>query len=212
MSNYPVTVEFFGNVVRAQTQGSLICLNDLFIAGNALRLAQGKPALQMNAFLNSKGFEEYLEAASDEWNIPAEQLRKVEGRGRNTKTYVHASIALLAAESMSPRFHAHIHRVFIEGKLLEFRELGGTEFKVLNAAIDAYLPNRDGKDNRGVYIQVAKMLRTKILGEGSVTADWNSTGVAQTHVRYQIEADLSKMLRLGLVRDYDHLKELIEKL
>jgi hypothetical protein len=37
MSNYPVSVEFFGTVVRAQTNGNLICLNDMFIAGNALR-------------------------------------------------------------------------------------------------------------------------------------------------------------------------------
>lgn len=212
MSNYPVSVEFFGNVVRAQTNGSLICLNDMFIAGNALRLSEGKPALQMNAFLNSKGLADYIEAAAHEWNLPESHFITKEGRGKNTRTYVHVSVALLAAESMSPRFHAHVHRVFIEGKLLEFRERGGTEFRNLNAAIDMYLPDRAGKDNKGVFINIAKLIRERILGNGAVTDDWNKATVAQTHLRYEWENKMCDMLRLGVVRDYEHAKQLISKL
>lgn len=212
MSNYPVTVEFFGNVIRAQTNGNKICLNDMFIAGNALRLSLGKPALQMNAFLNSKGLYEYIEAASQEWNLPQNSFVIKEGKGKNTRTFVHVSIALLAAESMSPRFHAHVHRTFIEGKLLEFRERGGTEFKNLNAAIDLYLPDRQDKENKGVYIQLAKLIRGRILGEDAKTEDWNSATVAQNHLRYEWENKMCDMLRLGVVRDYEHAKALIGKL
>lgn len=211
MSNYRMSIDFFGNVVRAQTDGNRFCLNDLFVAGNALRLSEGKAALQMASFLRAKGTEEYIEAAAEEWNIPKDSLIKREGRGNLTRTYVHASIALLAAESMSPRFHAHIHRVFIEGKLLEFRERGGTEFKSLNASIDQYLPGRDGMDNKGVYIQIAKALRTRVLGTEDA-AGWNAASVAQTHERYEVENKLCDLLRLGLVRDYDHLKELVTKI
>jgi len=212
MSNYPVTIEFFGNVIHAQTQGNLVCLNDLFNAGNAMRLSLGKASLQMNAFLNSKGLAEYVDAASSEWNIPSVSFIKREGRGKTTKTYVHISIALLAAESMSPRFHAHVHRVFIEGKLLEFRERGGTEFKNLNAAIDQYLPNREGKDNKGVFIQVAKQIRTRIMDENAKTEDWNQASVAQTHLRYEWENKMCDMLRLGVIRDFEHLKNVISNL
>ncbi|MNQ15591.1 hypothetical protein D3C85_285640 [compost metagenome] len=212
MSNYPMSVTFFGNVVRAQTEGSRICLNDLFIAGNALRLAEGKPAKQMNAFLSSKELAEYVDAAAEEWNLPSEHFIAREGRGRSTRTFVHASVALLAAETMNPRFHAHVHKVFIEGKLLEFRELGGTEFKTLNAAIDQYLPGRDGKDNKGVFINVAKAVRERIFGAGAGPDCWNTATVDQTHMRYEWENKLSTMLRLGVVRDYEHLKELIERL
>ena len=212
MSNYPVTVEFFGNVIRAQTEGSRICLNDMFNAGNAMRLSLGKPALQMNAFLNSKGLAEYVEAAAQEWNLSHDHFICKEGRGKNTKTFVHVSVALLAAESMSPRFHAHVHRTFIEGKLLEFRERGGTEFKSLNAAIDQYLPDRAGRDNKGVYIQIAKLVRGRILGEDAKIEDWNKASVPQIHLRYDWENKICEMLRLGVVRDYPHLKELVNKL
>lgn len=212
MSSYTLSVDFFGNTVRAQTDGNRICLNDLFMAGNAYRLSNGKPALQMSSFLASKNLHDYREAAAEEWNIPADDFIKREGKGAKTRTYAHISIAMLAAESISPRFHAHVHRVFIEGKLLEFRERGGTEFMRLNAAIDQYLPGRTGKDNKGVFIQTAKQLRGRILGAESKAGDWDSASVDQTHTRYEWEHQLCGMLRLGLVKNYDHLKEIISKL
>jgi len=212
MSNHTLSVDFFGNTVRAQTDGSRVCLNDLFMAGNAYRLSNSKPALQMSSFLGSKSLIEYKEAAAEEWNIPKEDFIKKEGKGAKTRTYAHISIAMLAAESISPRFHAHVHRVFVEGKLLEFRERGGTEFMKLNAAIDQYLPGRDGKDNKGVFIQTAKQLRGRIISHDSKAGDWDFASVDQTHMRYDWEHKLCEMLRLSLIRNYDHLKEIISKL
>jgi hypothetical protein len=213
MSNYPVTINFFGNVISAHTEGSRICLNDIFNAGNALRLSEGKAALQMASFLASKGLQEYVGAAAEEWNLPEDHFVRREGKGKNTRTYVHVSVALLAAESMSARFHAHVHKVFIEGKLLEFRERGGTEFKKLNASIDEYLPGREEKEsNKGVYIQIAKLIRERILGKDAKTTDWNSASVDQTHLRYEWENKLCEMLRLGVIQDFQHLKALVGKL
>ena len=212
MTNYPMSVTFFGNTIRAQTSGNRICLNDMFIAGNALRLSDGRPALQMNAFLQSKGLTEYVAAAAEEWNLPIASFIVKEGRGRNVRTYVHASVALLAAEAMSPRFHAHVHRVFIEGKLLEFRERGGTEFKALNASIDSYLLKGEHDDPRSVFINVAKVIRARILGPDAKTEEWNKASVEQTHLRYEWESKLCDMLRLGVIQDPAHLIQLIRKL
>ena len=214
MSGYEMKVDFFGRAVRAKTEGNLICLNDLFWAGNALRLRdEGKPALQLANFLDSKTLAEYVDAAAAEWNLPKESFIRKGGRGRTSATYAHVSVALLAAEQLSVRFHAHVHRVFIEGKLLEFRQMGGTEFISLNASIDKYLPEREGKDsNKGIYINVAKLLRAKILGEGAEADAWAIATVEQTHRRYEIENKLCDLLRLGVVRNYEHLKDLIARI
>lgn len=212
MSNHKMTVNFFNMEIMAFTDGGLVSLNDVFNAGNAYRLAHGKPALQLNSFLNSKGLDDYLEAASEEWNISKEDFIKTTGKGKNTKRMVHLSVALLAAEQLSPRFHAFIHKTFIEGKLLEFRDRGATEFSKLNASIDQYLSGRDGKSNKGVFIQVAKLIRNKILGDDSKTEDWNLASVDQTHYRYEIENKLCDMLRLGVINDFEHLKQLISKM
>ena len=56
-----------------------------------------------------------------------------------------------------------MYKTFVEGKILQWREDGGDEFINLNIAIDAYLPEREGKDNTGIFIQVAKQLKAKIL-------------------------------------------------
>lgn len=205
-----MNIDFFGNDVRAETNGLLVCLNDLFNAGNAWRLSNGKPALQLASFLSSVGLNDYLKAASKEWNISEDGLLYKTGIGKKTRTMCHVSVALLAAELISPEFHAKSHRVLIEGKLLEFREYGGTEFKALNVSIDLYLPEREGKDNKGVYIQCAKRLREKILGGGKVTDDWNNATVAETHKRYDCEKRLTDYLKMGFVKNFDHLKELIE--
>jgi hypothetical protein len=124
----------------------------------------------------------------------------------------HLTIAVYVAEQMSPDFHYQAIKTFLEGKLLEFRELGGTEFKNLNAAIDLYLPGRSGKDNKGVYIQIAKGIRTKLMGAGAEAGCWDSATVAQIHTRYSVEGKLIDYMRQGFVRDYDHLKEIIAKL
>lgn len=212
MSNHKVKVMFFNMEIVAHTDGGLVSLNDIFNAGNSYRLSNNKAALQINSFLKSKGLDEYLEAAADEWNIPKDEFIKTVGKGKNTRRMVHLSVALLAAEQLSPRFHAFIHKTFIEGKILEFRDRGATEFAKLNASIDQYLPDRDGKNNIGVFITAAKLIRFKILGEGAKTEDWNAATVEQTHKRFEIENKMSDMLRLGVVTNFDHLKQLIAKM
>lgn len=205
-----MNVDLFGNKILCETDGYMVSLNDMERAGNAWRLANGMPAYQLGAFLNSKTLKEYLSAASVVWDKPLESFLKKAGKGKTSRTMGHISVAVLLAEQMSPYFHAQVHKTFIEGKILEFRELGGTEFKDLNAAIDEFLPERDGKDNKGVYIQVAMRLRNKILG--TEEPNWGTANTNQTYKRFEHEATLCKLLRLGVVKNYDHLKEIIEQL
>jgi hypothetical protein len=124
---------------------------------------------------------------------------------------VHVAVAVFIAEQMSPEFHVQVIKTFIEGKLLEFREQGGTEFKNLNAAIDLYLPDRVGKDNKGCYITAAKIMRKRLLGSED-SASWDTATVAQTHTRYELEALAVRMLAGGFVRDWEHLKDVIHRL
>jgi hypothetical protein len=212
MSNYVMSVDFFGNAVRAETEGCMISLTDLTYAGNVWRMTNGRKAYQLAAFISSDTLREYIAAASTVWGIPIDAFIKSEGRGNTKRTMGHLSVAVLLAEQISPFFHAMVHKTFLEGKLLEFREQGGTEFKSLNAAIDLYLPGRENKpNNKNVYIQCAIQLRTKLLGKDAKAEAWDSATVAQTHSRYAAEKSLVQFLQLGMVRDYEHLKELIQR-
>jgi hypothetical protein len=158
----------------------------------------------------SVAFSEYKEAAARGWGIEENELTRVVGKGNQARTMAHISLAVFVAERMSPDFHVQVIKTFIEGKLMEFRDLGGTEFKNLNAAIDLYLPDREGKDNKGCYINAAKLVRQRLLG--TEEPNWNEASVAQTETRYELEKSLVRFMAAGQVRNWEHLKELIQKL
>ena len=213
MSNYIMQVDIFGSKITCETDGVLLNLNDLFNAGNVTRIGEGKKVYQLASFLSAKKTNEYLKEASKQWGIPESDLLFKKGRGKYTKTMAHISIALLAAENISTAFHVRMHKTFIEGRLLEFREYGGTEFQNLNIAIDRYLGCREGKtDNRECYIQSAILIRSKILGANAKIGDWDTATVEQTHLRYEYETKLCAILELTDVDDFQHLKSIINKL
>ena len=57
--------------------------------------------------------------------------------------------------------------------------------------------------------QVAKRIKEKILQEGE---DWNNATPEQLELRTKYERELISFLRMELVRDEQHLFELINKL
>jgi hypothetical protein len=207
MSQYVVQADFFGHSVRCYTEGKMVSLTDLAKAGNKWRIANDLPVKQLAQLIDSVGFAEFKAVA--EKDMPNEDILRVEGRGNTKRTMGHVMLAVYLAEQFSAEFHYKVIKTFVEGKLLEFRELGGTEFKTLNAAIDKYLPEGG---SIGKYINAAKMVRAKILGKDAEAGDWDSASVQETHTRYDIEKRLVDVLSLGVVRDWEHLKELIEKI
>ena len=209
MSNFVMHIDFFGNSVRAETENKLVCLNDLLIAGNAWRVNVKLPPKRLVDILSTDGFKNFLESAERMSGAQPGELLKIVGKGRGARTMGGILVAIYVAEQLSTDFHVKVIQTFVESKILEFRQLGATEFRTLNAAIDQYLPGRDSKSNVGVFITVAKMLRSKILISSE---DWNTATVSETNRRYEIEAKLADYLKMGLIADFKHLKLMIEKM
>ncbi len=90
----------------------------------------------------------------------------------------------------------------------------------MNIAIDEYLPEREGKNsNKGIYIQCATLLRDKIFYEENINYPkggliWNSEYATyeKMELRDEYENKLITLLQMGVVKNYEHLKELIGKL
>lgn len=212
MKTQLLDVDFFGDVVKAYTDG-MVCLTDLVFSGNKYRWSTGRKTFQLSSFLQSKELADYKVEASDLWNVPIDQMVKTVGKGPASRTYGHISIAILLCEAISPRYHAKIHKEFIEGKLLEYRELGGDEFKILNSTISQFLPSPSGND-RGRWINIAKMIKDRcalVTPEGQETWNQLEADALVQKRRYNMEAQLVKLLQLGVVRDWDHFKELVAK-
>lgn len=207
-------------------------LNALWDYGNGLRALKGLTPLDQKDWLSSSQTRELFLALNRKFNPQNEigefPLLETDAKGRTkisditknnpfirTKrgtgggTWVHLYLLLDAASWLDADFKLELYDTFINNKILQWREDGGDEFLNLNIAIDAYLPERDGKDNTGIFIQVAKQLKAKILNPDDT---WNTASFPQLEKRAKLEKDLCNYLRLGMVRNYDHLKELIAKI
>ena len=201
-------------------------LTEVWKIGNAYRAQRGLPELDLSNWLRSPETLEYVKVVEDDLNFKSVASTDLSSRGTTlaktiesplitTKrgkgggTWAHLYILLDAAARLDPQFKHKMYKTFVEGKLLQWRDDGGDEFINLNIAIDAYLPERDGMDNVNVFIYVAKQLKAKIL---SPYDTWNTASLPQLEKRARLEKDLCNYLRLGMIRNYDHLKEVIAKI
>ena len=83
-------------------------------------------------------------------------------RGKGGGTWAHLMIMIHAAAYLDKDFEVDVYYSFIKNKILQWRDESGDQYNLLKDAIDLYLPNREGKDNLGVYIQTAKRIKSKI--------------------------------------------------
>ena len=181
-------------------------LTDLFSIGNAMRVGEGKKAAVLSQFLESGRTIDFASVIQDVHGIKAYE---VAGRGATGGTWACLQMMIFAAEYLSPRFHLEVIDAFINNKILEWRDVSGDEFKALNIAIDNYLPGRDGKSNKGIYINTAKMLLEKV---NPSIRTWNDASADELRERATIENKLVTTLQLGLIKDWEHMKEIIEKI
>ena len=141
-------------------------------------------------------------------------------RGKGGGTWAHLYILLDAATFLDPDFKFQVYKTFVEGKLLQHRDESGDRYKPFNMAIDQ-LPDRVGKDNKWIYINAANLLAERIglpavsempVGDkGKPMNRWNAATAHQLSERADAEKMLTGMVQFGVVRDWEHLKELIGK-
>lgn len=173
-----------------------------------------KPVLNQNVLNtpNSGDFNvaEIVEVSSDKCVINGLTLTSIKTKkGRSGGTWAHLYLLLKAAAYLDPSFELQMYEAFVANKILQKRDESGDEFKELNLAIDAYLQDRQGKDNKGVYIQISKALKARIAPDGD---SWNTATHSQLEKRSLFEQQLIQLMRMGFVKDYPQLKECIGRL
>ena len=208
-------------------------LNSLWDYGNSLRRKKGLPPSQIGTWLLSRNTCEFivsLEKQEASKRCDSNPLTNFEiigdlhgrhvikgsdltviktKRGKGGGTWAHLYLLLKAAAHLDTDFELQIYETFVTNQILRWRDDSGDEFKTLNIAIDAYLPDRIGKDNKGVYIQIAMAIKAKVNPDGG---QWNTASYDQLELRTKYEKDLIFSLRMGFIRDYNHLKEVIDNL
>ncbi|MFM7008159.1 MAG: hypothetical protein ACKO0Z_02300 [Betaproteobacteria bacterium] len=209
-----LTLTFSGATVTLNHANAYGDLTSVLDAANKYRVDDndGK-AIQLASLLSSDGFTRQVELLCEDGDFsvdPRGAYYKV-GKGRNTRTEAHIVLLLYVAQVVSPRFHYEFNKRVVLENLCRWRDESGNEFIALNAALEMHSAKVLGKPaHQGHYIQMAKALRAKILPPEHL--GWNFASADELRKRTEAEQTLVKLLQLGVVRDWEHLKELIEKL
>jgi hypothetical protein len=164
---------------------------------NKYREENGMQSVHYRDILKRQSIQEFI--ALDDYMIKI-------GKGR-AKTYFHLELAIRVAIELSPHFAKEVIETFINKRLTDLRDLGGDKYIELNDALTMYAETVLGKQaHKGHFINLAKLIKKRLEVD-----DWNSATPEQNAERMRIEQTIVSMLKTGVVKDWNHLKELITK-
>jgi len=132
-------------------------------------------------------------------------------RGRNGGTWAELYILLKIASILDKDLEVEIYRVFIEENLLTLRDIGGDNFNILNDAIDK-LPELVGLNNMNKHIEVALIIRDKLKILDSRGYNQKEHNYLIQKYRGEYQSSLADMIKVGFIKDFEQLKEVLLKL
>ncbi len=191
--------------VEADSLKKEIDLTSLWKAINGDRLTYGKSMINYTHFMRSVGTLEFIEELKRSgYEDPVRHNGKT---GKASKSYCCVTFAIFAMQHASPKLNRIMIEEFVSGRILENREASCDLFKGLNIAIDTKLKGRDGKNNRGLFIQCANRIKAIVKPNED---NWNKATAEQLRRRVDIEERAITVLSTGLVEGKEGLYEVID--
>jgi len=224
-----VSVAFPNGTLDIYHKSQMGNLKDVFKLGNKYRVLGDKEPIRLNQFINRKDVKEFVESAKEIQGGDESDIWYKKGKGKNVQYFGNLHFIIYCAEMLSPKFHWYIIDTFISNHILKSRDDGGNDFKELNDHLNKMGDRVDGKNNRGLFIQVALKLRLKIFGEeimksfnqdkenGKLAENfniWNSkyANIVHQDKRVKYESLLINYIEMGFVNSKEEVYRAIEKL
>ena len=132
-------------------------------------------------------------------------------RGKGGGTQAELYILLKIASMLDKDLEVEIYDVFIQSKILMWRDVGGDNYIEFNKIVDT-LPDRADKDNTSIYMQMARIVRKKLGIEDTEGYNEKEHSPEVQEARAKLLSDLTLVVRIGLIKTYDQLKEVIAKI
>ena len=212
-TNQLLTLMFENEQVTLEHKTLYGSLSKVLQAANAYRMTDkhGQP-IQLATILSSVGFNQQVALLEDDKQFVLDERGTwfKSGRGNKVETQAHLMLLLYVAQSVSPRFHYEFNKRVVIGQLCLWRDESGENFKDLNTMIKLTADKVLGKPaHNGHYTTIAKAIKNKINPDGD---SWNTASADQLRARTKLEEKLTTFLEAGVVKDWEHLKELAAKL
>lgn len=180
-------------------------IEQFFTIINRYRDANGQQMVYHQNWLRTQAAVEYREFFKQKHGFDPVRI----GRGR-AKTTAHIKYLIRAAIDLSPEFADEVIELFIEKRLPYLRDKSGDAYIELKDALTAYGEAILGKPpHKGHVITLNKIIKRRAGLDPNKS--WDEALPKHHSIRIRIEDALVTMLRTGVVRDWEHLKELAEK-
>lgn len=204
-TNQVMTVAFQHGSLSIEHKTAMGNLADVFAIGNKHRILAGKSPANITHFCNAVGTQEFLDSVAKRLSVEKSTLLYTVGTGKKARVMANIFLIIYAAEYLSPDFHVEVIDTFINSKLLSWRDESGDHFKGLNEEIKNSAENLLGKPaHQGHFITIAKIVNSRVGDK----IDWNTATAEQLKERDRIETGLCTVIKLGLVKDWEHLKQI----
>ena len=215
-----MTISLMSGEIEIYHNTTMGDLSKLFRLGNTQRMIEGKTPINQSQFLKQERTLDFIDVICKERNISKDKVVQKKGKGKNSRFYAQLHFLIFCAEALSPTFHYKVIDLFISEKILTIRDMGGDDFKDLNALIDIKIPDRVDKNNMGLYIYVAKVLKSKIFpnvdlslfrGKNNI---WNSKYASTEALakRDDYERKMITLLEMNVIENWEHFKGFLEQL
>jgi hypothetical protein len=215
-----MTISLMSGEIHIYHNSAMGDLSELFKLGNTQRMIEGKKMINQSQFLKQERTLEFIDVICKERGLTKDEVVKRKGRGKNSRFYAQLHLLIFCAEALSPIFHYKVIELFISEKILTIRDVGGDDFKDLNALIDKKIPDRVDKNNMGLYIYTAKVLKSKIFpnlnlalytGKNNI---WNSQHASSKELkkRDDYEKKMMTLLEMNVIESWEHFKSFLDLL
>lgn len=204
MKDHKLIVPFSKGVFTIWHKSLFGDLEQFFAILNRYRDASGLSYVYHQAWLRTQTAKEYREFFKSKYGYDPVKV----GRGR-ARTTAHIRLLIRAAVDLCPEFSDEVIDVLIEKRLPYLRDTSGDLYLDLKDALTAYGEAVLGKPaHKGHVITLNKIIKKRAGLDPEKS--WDEALPEHHSIRIRIEDALVTMLRAGVVRDWDHLKELAE--
>jgi len=170
--------ELFGKSIAQKSKTEFFSATDLFRAGNAWRITNGLPPIDMSQWLQQKGNKEFLDMLKIQFGNVL-----ISGRGRGNHTWVHPYLFIDMALALSPKLKIEVYS-WLYDHLLRYRNDSGDSYKRMAGALFQSYSRKS--DFTHYIMKVADNIKNSLS-----VKDWNEASENQLKVRDRIHENIA---------------------
>lgn len=163
---------------------------------------------QIAHYTDNESTNEFIKALMLEENFKERNSVLIQTRGKNGGTWMHPLLFIDFAMWINPAFKVKVLK-FVYDEMIKFRNLAGDAYPSMCRAVRSILPEDVFREK---VKDLARSLNIVVYGRHE--SEMRNKVGDETKIRelYELERQVAQWINIGLVKNYEQLKEALNKL